>query len=271
MKNKISRTAYYTMGLRAADAAGPRPVCGDTYAKLFFDHEAELVWREFKADKYPNASNAARHRIIDEFVQQQLVANPKRRVVIIGAGFDTRAFRLKGGRWVEVDEPAIIDHKNSRLPVTQTSNELTRVSIEFEHDSLADKLSPFASSDPTVVIVEGVFMYLTTEQKLSLIATLKSAFPNHLLVCDLMRRAFFEKFSRKLHKKILRLGTSFTQLEDEPDRFFREQGYRAREPISIVGTAREWNAIDIPRFVIKLYTTLRKGYEIWVFEAGSPT
>jgi hypothetical protein len=37
-------------------------------------------------------------------------------VVVIGAGFDTRAFRLCGGRWVELDEPALITLKEAHLP-----------------------------------------------------------------------------------------------------------------------------------------------------------
>jgi O-methyltransferase involved in polyketide biosynthesis len=43
--------------------------------------------------------------IIDDLLREELVANPNLTVVIIGAGFDTRAFRLQGGTWIELDEP----------------------------------------------------------------------------------------------------------------------------------------------------------------------
>ena len=103
MQNPISRTAYYTLAVRNWDAAQPRPMCGDSLARSFMNPEAEGVWQQFKRYHRANASNAARHAIIDEHLSTVLEARPQARVIIIGAGFDTRAFRLKGGRWIEVD------------------------------------------------------------------------------------------------------------------------------------------------------------------------
>jgi O-methyltransferase involved in polyketide biosynthesis len=52
-----------------------------------------------------------RHQIIDELLQEQLQKNERQKIFIIGAGFDSRAYRLKGGEWVELDEPEIIIEK----------------------------------------------------------------------------------------------------------------------------------------------------------------
>ena len=73
------------------------------------DEAAGQVWQEFKDFSRPNDSNAARHAIIDAQLNMELAADPDATVLILGAGFDTRAFRLSGGRWIEVDEPAIIE------------------------------------------------------------------------------------------------------------------------------------------------------------------
>ncbi|WP_414654252.1 class I SAM-dependent methyltransferase [Hyalangium sp.] len=75
-----------------ADAAAPRPICGDRCASRFVDEEARRIWERFKGFKSPNASNAARHRIIDELVQEKRSPQRHARVVVIGAGFDTRAY-----------------------------------------------------------------------------------------------------------------------------------------------------------------------------------
>src|SRR5688572_11483097 len=96
----ISRTAYFRLGVRFTDAAARRPICGDSYAARFVDEESERAWEPFKAFKGSIASNAARHRIIDDLVQEELSLRRDARVVVIGAGFDTRAFRLDGGRWL---------------------------------------------------------------------------------------------------------------------------------------------------------------------------
>ena len=93
----ISRTAFYCCGVRMQDAERSNPVCGDIYAKAFMNEDGLRILEAFKDETKPNASNVARHRIIDDFLVQELLADPSLCVVIIGAGFDSRAYRLKGG------------------------------------------------------------------------------------------------------------------------------------------------------------------------------
>ena len=126
------------------DAERDKPVCGDIYAKVFMNDDGLKILETFKDETGPNTSNVARHRIVDDLLRQELAAHPDLRVVIIGAGFDTRAYRLKGGTWIELDEPQVIAYKNERLPVSDSPNELQRVPIDFSTESLADRLAPFA-------------------------------------------------------------------------------------------------------------------------------
>lgn len=83
-----------------------------------------------------------RHQMIDEFLRPELRNNPNLLVVNIGCGFDTRAFRHPERRWVEIDEPAIITHKNARLPAKDAKNSLTCISIDFSSEALKEKLAP---------------------------------------------------------------------------------------------------------------------------------
>jgi O-methyltransferase involved in polyketide biosynthesis len=94
------------------DAEHDQPVCGDVYAKAFMNEEGLRVLEKFKDETATNSSNVARHRIIDDFLRQELLDHPDLRVVIIGAGFDSRAYRLKGGSWFELDEPQVIVYKD---------------------------------------------------------------------------------------------------------------------------------------------------------------
>jgi len=55
--------------------------------------------------------------LIDQAVRARLQANPDTLVVLVGAGFDSRAFRIPGGRWIEIDEAPIIERKNAVAPV----------------------------------------------------------------------------------------------------------------------------------------------------------
>lgn len=270
MGNPISRTAYYTLGVRAWDAGQPRPLCGDTLADTLMNVEAQQLWEEFKSFHRANPSNAMRHAIIDEHVRQELATAPDDLVVVIGSGFDTRPFRLSGGRWVEVDEPGILAYKESRLPAESAPNPLTRIPIEFEHESLADKLAGVAGAERAQVIIEGVLMYLTDDQRKSLLATIRQVFPVHIIYCDLMRRSFFEKYTRDIHERIVGIGASFQDLSNQPEGVFIEAGYAVTARTSIPLRTAEQGAVDIPAFAVRwLLGTLRNGYCVWRFESDS--
>jgi methyltransferase (TIGR00027 family) len=264
----ISKTAFYCCGIRMQDAQHNNPVCDDIYAEAFMNEDGLRILEAFKDETSPNATNVARHRIIDDFLRQELRANPGLCVVIIGAGFDSRAYRLKGGTWVEFDEPQVIAYKNERLPVSNCKNELHRIPIDFSTDSLEEKLYTFSSDRPVIVVIEGVFIYLEEEVIRQLLQILRRFYPGHKLICDLMSRKFFEKYSKTLHEKIADIGTSFKFTDNNPEELFLENGYRCTEKISIVESAVKFESIKIPRIILKtLLRTLASGYAIYQFEA----
>lgn len=267
MANPISRTAYYTLGVRAADAVKAKPLCGDTLASRFMNDDAQRVWEEFKGFTAPNASNAARHAMIDAHLRAVLAADPGATVVIIGAGFDTRPFRLAGGRWFEFDEPEILSYKETRLPAASAPNPLVRTPVDFSHDVLADKLEVAGSPSHAHVVIEGVLMYLTRDQRAALLRTMASRFPRHTLYCDLMRKGFFERYSRPIHEKIVGMGATFTELDEQPERLFIEAGYTMTALDSATLHAVNHGSIGIPAFVVRwLLKSLRDGYLVGVFE-----
>jgi methyltransferase (TIGR00027 family) len=251
------------------DAERSEPVCGDVYAKDFMDEDGLRVLEAFKDEARPNASNVARHRIIDDLLRQELLEEPELCVVIIGAGFDSRAYRLKGGAWVEVDEPQVIAYKNERLPVSDCENELQRIPVDFSTESLEEKLSAFAGRSPVAVVVEGVFMYLEEEEIGRLLRTLRRLFPRHELICDLMSREFFENYGRTLHEKITGMGASFKFTADNPEEIFLENGYARTERISIVERSVVYESPGMPESVWEaILPTLPGGYAVHVFESS---
>lgn len=265
----ISQTAFYCCGVRMLDAEREKPVCGDVYAKVFMNEDGLRILEKFKDDPHPNSSNVARHRIIDDLLRQELAAHPDLRVVIIGAGFDSRSYRLKGGTWVELDEPQVIAFKNERLPVSDCQNELQRIAIDFSTESLEDKLPAFTGrGGPIVVVVEGVFMYLEQQAIEQLLQTLRRLFPQHQLICDLMTRKFFQKYGRTIHEKLTGMGATFMFTADNPEEIFVKSGYERVGHVSIVVKSTEFESRKVPKILFRtLLRTLASGYAIYVFEA----
>ena len=266
MANPISRTAYYTLAVRAADAAEARPILGDTFAQRFMNDGAKAVWEEFTSFTKANASNAARHAMIDEHLRRALAADPQATIVIIGAGFDTRAFRLRGGHWFEIDEPEILTYKEAGCRLCTAPNPLQRIAIEFAREPLAEKLAMITAPSSVHIVIEGVLMYLTREQRLSLLKTVSERFPHHTIYCDLMSQPFFEKYSRDIHVKIAGMGATFTEMEDAPERLFTDNGYTMVDSASVPLHAAEHANIGIPVFALRYFMrTLRDGYVVAVF------
>lgn len=264
----ISLTAFYCCGIRMWDAEGDHPICGDVYAKILMNEDGLRVLDQFKDEKRPNNSNIARARIIDDLLREELLAHPDLRVVIIGAGFDSRAYRLNGGSWMELDEPQVIAYKNERLPVSACPNQLQRISIDFANESLEEKLTAISGNGPVVVVVEGVVMYLEQETTRQMLRTLRKVFPQHKLICDLMTRNFFRRYGGSIREKLERLGATIKLSTDDPEALFVSSGYERVNRISIVEKSMEFQSEKVPKFLLRtVLRTLVNGYIIYVFRA----
>jgi methyltransferase (TIGR00027 family) len=274
--NPISRTAFYCCGVRMDDAKRKEPVCNDIYSKRFMNDNGMRIYEPFRAEKMPNISNIVRCRIIDDLISSNLNTFDNVNIVTIGAGFDSRPYRISGGNWIELDEPKIIEYKNKCLPIEECSNPLQRIRIEFNRETLASKLQNVDKSSHTIIVIEGVFMYLKKEEIEETLIQLQQIFPKHILCCELMTRAFFEKFAQSVHAKLSALGGRFAESHENPEAIFMSHGYELIERIPVFKRASDlgllWKEARIPKFMAKLLLDfLMKdlgGYSVYLFSFG---
>ena len=78
----------------------------------------------------------------------------------IGAGFDSRPYRLAGGRWFDIDEPDLIADKNACVPTETCGNPLRRIPVDFAEGELPAALRQCDPGAKTLVVIEGVLMSL---------------------------------------------------------------------------------------------------------------
>lgn len=262
----VSKTAYYCCGVRMQDAASAHPVCNDRYAERFMDAPAREIFGRFESERKANAGNVARARIVDDHVRERLQVQPQLLVVTVGAGFDSRPFRMSGGRWIELDEPALIALKNQRLPADECPNPLQRIAIDFSSESIVDKLAALAGHQPVVCIVEGVLLYLDASSRQQLFERLHQLFPQHELICDVMQPPFLKRYARGVQTRIAELGAHLSAIE-APKQLFEHSGYTLLQVTSIFQRAVEWRLVGIPRLVLWFMRTLRSGYAIYLLRA----
>lgn len=263
--NPISNTAYYSCGIRMLDARRSRSWCNDTYAERFMDARGREILERFGAERDPNLSNLARHRFIDDELRRRLVVDPKLRVVLIGCGFDSRPFRLQGGVWLELDEPPLIASKDQALPPQECANSLVRIPIEFATEPLQTKLSRYADAQPTLVILEGVTMYVPSVALERTLRELRSLFPQHEVIADLMTRDFADKHGKRIKEFFADIGVNFDPPSD-PSRPFTQVGYRETQRESIVCAGLTYQRLGWLRPLMRfIYPDVVEGYTVRTF------
>ena len=110
----------------------------------------------------------SRTRYIDDLIEKSTFANIEQ-YVILGAGYDSRAHRLKLPsklKIFEVDQSEVQELKRLRLPDNMPNREsITYVDIDFNHQSLKEQLINvgFDQNKSTIFTLEGVSQYISRE------------------------------------------------------------------------------------------------------------
>jgi len=199
-----SRTAEYMAFFRAWESARPegKRLFVDNFARHFIRRSLRVaVWfstmpvlgplvRWYVDRRLPGArtSAIARTRLIDESVCQAL-RDGLRQVVVLGAGFDCRAYRLPGINSAAVFE---VDHANTlayklfhlRSLLPQFPGNVRHVRADFNRDKLPELLAAagFSSSLPALFLWEGVTNYFTPEAVDAVLGYVSSCRPSSRII-----------------------------------------------------------------------------------------
>jgi methyltransferase (TIGR00027 family) len=183
-----------------------------------------------------------RTRYIDDVLKQSL-AQGLDQVVILGAGFDTRAYRIDGMdriRVFEVDLPGWRQAKQTRLEkvLGAVPDHVTLVGLDFDRQDLADALSAagFHTGERTLFIWEGVTQYLTAEGVRSTLAFVSGVSGvKSSIVFTYIRRGIVDGSDRP---EWMRALLSFTSKVGSPMTFGLDQaelaGYLAERGLTLV-------------------------------------
>lgn len=204
MKDLVSRSSRVMAAVRAIETERP--------SGLFKDHLAALLAGEDIIAKItPNVQEyedngkpivIVRTRFFDDFLMSNSCSRI-RQVVILGAGMDTRAFRLP---WLpnthiyELDRPEVLQHKTSILGNIETSCHRHLIGVDITQ-SWADKLiaSGYKIDIPSIWLMEGFLYYLNEEEvheTLKIITQLSA--PQSCLGADLINSYIISTSTGKL-------------------------------------------------------------------------
>ncbi|AFZ35909.1 methyltransferase [Stanieria cyanosphaera PCC 7437] len=167
--NSLSETAYLVAMYRAMESARPDALFQDPFASMLAGGQGKLLAEVFGNQKQAANIIAVRTYTFDRIIEQLLNSTEIDTVVNLGAGLDTRPYRLALPRslcWVEVDLPEIISYKSQKLQQQQPLCSLERIELDLTNSELRNNLFTKINSktNQVLVITEGLLSYLSEEQ-----------------------------------------------------------------------------------------------------------
>jgi methyltransferase (TIGR00027 family) len=183
---------------RARASRWPKPLFVDPWAEALAGDGGHAIAARLD-QRFPPMELwlALRVAYLDRLVGLAVDRLSARQIVILGAGYDTRAARLPraGVRFFEVDHPATQAAKRARLAglAGYPVDAATYVTCDFEADDPVARLvdAGFDRAAPALVIWEGVVPYLTEAAVRATAARLARGLdPRSLVAFDFVGKRF---------------------------------------------------------------------------------
>jgi methyltransferase (TIGR00027 family) len=255
-RNPAAKTAFGPMVLAAVEHNEPpgRRLVDDDLAELFLP--APLQWLVaatrftparrlmVRASEWSGpglwANLACRKRFIGDKLTEALAEINA--VVILGAGLDTRGYRLTRQVRIPVFEADLpvniaLKAKTVRRVLGQAPLSVRLVALDFEHDDLLTALAEhgYHTDYRAFFICEGVTQYLTEAGVRRTLEGLRAAAPGSRLVFTYVRRDFIDgtnRYGTRTLYRTVRQRKQLWQFGLEPDEvagFIAEYGWRLVE------------------------------------------
>jgi O-methyltransferase involved in polyketide biosynthesis len=170
----MQESLFLTLCGRALDNHLPQPILGDPMA-------TQLVGRlgydcgRFHLSASPILNIALRAKKLDQVAQAFIGRHPNAVGLDLGAGLDTRLFRLHAPAtvdWYDIDYPEVIAARRQLLPARTNAH---NIGADLTHP---DWLDAVPTGRPAVIVADGLMAFLTPDDLIALVDRLVGHFPS---------------------------------------------------------------------------------------------
>lgn len=207
--NNVNRTLYI-------------PLYGKAYVSrrgLFLkDPKAEEIWaaegfalKGKSKSKWLALYMGIRSAVFDDWTRQKLEENPDAVVIHLGCGMDSRCLRVgtEGHAWYDVDFPEVIEERKRYFSESERYRMLPGDARE------KNWLDAIPEAGTAIVVMEGISMYLPSEERKTVLENLGERFGKAALLVDcysslaarmqafLQARPLFQAHARLKHRSLL--------------------------------------------------------------------
>lgn len=242
--SSIEETAFLTAMYRAIETERPDAHFRDSYARLLAGTRGVRAIRKLRGRDAGAAGCVVRTFILDCLLQEAIEQSCVDLVLNLGAGLDTRPYRLPLSpslKWIEVDTAEILKYKHAKLARYDPACSVEAVSLDVRDSrarrSFLDGVAAMANC--VLVLTEGLLVYWSAQLVAALANDLSRqsqfrwwlsdlASPSLFLLCQ---RAFVDTRSRNA-KATLKFAPA------EGPWFFEPFGWRPVDCFSCVEEGR---------------------------------
>lgn len=237
---EISDTALWAAAFRAQETERGDALFRDPFAARLAGTRGFEIAAALSTQTH-GVSWVTRTYLFDEFLVRE-IAKGVDLVVNLGAGLDTRPYRMalpRRLRWVEVDGPEIIAHKESMLSTEKPNCSVERIALDLRDfaatRTLLRKLNQ--SAGKILVLTEGVLIYLDAEDVASLASELSSLSHFGAWVLEVVSPEALQNMKHTAGRRMDSEEASFQFGPAEGPNFFKAYGWKVSEVQGVLKTA----------------------------------
>jgi methyltransferase (TIGR00027 family) len=245
----IADTARWMAYVRAVESDRPDALFRDPYSRQLAGDLGESIARDIgHIDLIANAI-ATRTAVLDRLILQMVARDQVDLVLNIGCGLDTRPWRLElpgSLRWVDVDLPALLDHKAQILPMHHARCRYEALAADFlDRQQRAGVLAQFPTARSVLTVTEGLLVYLSPAQVVALARDLGAHPGCQWWLTDLMGLRALQMLRQAWASKLA--SSEFRFAPADSVEFFRRLGWREHSFHSAQEEARRLNrSVPVP-------------------------
>lgn len=248
----VSDTAVWVAYYRAEESGRSDALFRDPLARRLVGERGEAIAASMKVTgRFTRWTVVIRTVIIDRFIERLVQSGEIDTVVNLGAGLDTRPYRMTGLprdlHWIEVDYPKIIALKSEKLASETPVCRLARVELDLSDDGKRQAfLSEIAGrTGKALILTEGVIPYLTEKQVSELAQDLLARASFKFWITEYMSPTVYPHIRKSLQKDRRMENAPFQFFPADWIGFFGKQGWRPRE-IAYTGVVAAEPAVKRP-------------------------
>ena len=257
----VSDTALLVATHRARETERRRPLFRDPYARVLAGDRGEQIARELRHGivSWPVV---ARTVVFDEVILRTVGTTAAGCVLNLAAGLDTRPYRLDlpaDLRWVEADLPEVLQYKERRLAGERPRCRLERVAVDLGDAAARRRLLDRPADVPTLVLSEGLLVYLTPEAVSALARDLAERPAIRRWLLDLTGPLALQWAQRgRLGRQLSAANAAHRFGPPEGPDFFRPLGWEPVEVRSSWEEARRLGRLPLPLRTLEAATPPRE-------------